>query len=663
MVPSITAHRAGRSLAASTAIDNPASSRSRLRGAEVPVVDVGRCASWWSRFSLNVGITRRARVYEGHELGDIENPVSAAARSSALPSLAQLMELSKRLVDEEQRVISPALRSQFYVAQKKILETTYTDQKKYRHDVDEAKKYLLEMHDVTQAYLDDGFKRGGTVYAFRNYAGSLLAFLPLIITGIRLQPKHAKDIAFQVNAAAGYFASVLLASGAGVACNARVLMHCTPIQDAKFNGSPNIAKELRSDVTPSYPAIKKELIESLGKSIEIQDDLKKLVDAKPLSELSNTERSHLRDALNAADFQDKDHQGKGVKYYLSRAQLHRVYIEGLKIQSGFQTMKVFGNFAAGWVTFLEKNKHLGIYIQLGAGFGQIIAQLLTAPYDQKTLQNAMFDLEIMARPLSGINHREDDKLIRGMMRTPLEVRVANLQLLMIMRVDEVAQQIGDMLKMRPADYKKYRQLLSMEKRSHDFQLLNNTVVERKKARLSEAIAAGEVSIGIAEVTSLPELHPFAGLLSRVAAITGIDLISIEQMVDLKRRDDDSDNSLSDDERERLNSLRVRLADLPADRTTQLVGSSELYEAFALATRRRSSQNSAVASELLAVALGVLSTRYSDGEILSEMINEATVAKGLNFPQTDQTRGTGGRDEATVRILMHQRQKRMLTGGN
>ena len=425
-------HAGGPSAAGALAFnaDRPAASRPHISGGGTPIIDVRQTASWWRRFALSTGLVRRPRVHQGDEVGDEENPIpSTAMRSSDLPSEDELLDLSIEFNKEEQRTIDPNLKAAFFALQKAMLETKNFDK------MPEAKKLLLAMHNVKQEDLDRGFERGGAVYAYRNFAGSMLAFLPLILTYVRTQPENLKNVAYQVKMAAGYFASVLLASCAGVACNARVLVHCTPIQDAEFDGSPYIADELDSRKTPSNPIIKNEL-------------------EACLKDLHDTTKSELDKAKSKAE---------AVKHYLGRAQLHRVYIDGLQLQSMFQTMKVFGNLAAGWVTFLEKNPRLGMQIQLGVGLGQMLAQRLVAPRDQKNLQNAMFELEIIARPLFEEPDYKHDQIIRGMLRTPREVRVLNIKNLMVMYVDELAQQIADILKITPAEYKKYRALVSKKK--------------------------------------------------------------------------------------------------------------------------------------------------------------------------------------------------------
>ena len=562
-------------------------------------------------------------------MGDEENLAYPATISPNIPSMQELIALSEEFIAEENRAIDANLKAKFYHIQKNMLETKDIGQ------MDAAQKCLLDMHGVKQEKLDRGFERGGAVYSYRNVVGSLIAFLPLAFTYIKTQPENIKNLPFQLKMSAGYFASVLLASCVGVACNARTLLHCTPIQDAEFDGSPFIADELKSINTPSYTKIHEELKGEFDAITNLKAQLIELENA-------NTAENRKKCKSLLEIVEKNKVENNGVKHYIARAQLHRAYIEGLQLQSLFQTVKVFGNFAAGWASFLKKDPRLGMYIQLGVGLGQIVMQRFVAPADQKKLQNAFFALEIMSRPLSGTDHHGDDQIIRKMMRTPREVRVLNLQSLMTSYVTEVAQQIADVLGMRPADYKEYRNLLSRRKHDEDFTLIKHRVDE-KRNQLDVAVRKGKLAHIVTGTIQMPEIDSFAGLLRDVHQVAALDLKSIEQLVELFRND--ADGKLTDQEQTTLQNLH-------AEFETKMLGinfldqpdlQEKLNLAFASAAKRRSARHTGWDSDILSKSFGMLSTRFSDEELLSELIHEVEKKKSVPNAQRNRNAAIEGAD--------------------
>ena len=610
---------------------NPSRQPGRIRSSDEPVVDPNQAASLFARYALASRQVRRPQIRAGHETGDVENPRQGATAPPKCPSQNQLIMLRDELTSEERREIDLDKKAQFFALQQEMLaEKDFTR-------MPEARQLLIDMHHLQQADLDRGFERGGAVYSYRNIAGSIISFMPLMLTYVRTQPEYVKDLGFQVKMSAAYFASVLLTACAGVACNARVLLHCTPIQDAEFDGSPYVLRELGADITPSHNDIKKELDKA-------RDEIDQLNNA--VTELQNSDHTkfdgNLKNVLDRLAGIDKN---KGIQHYLGRAQLHRVYIEGLQRQSLLQTSKVYGNLAAGWASFLTKNARLGMKVQFYVGMAQIIGQRIVAPADQKQLQNNLFELEIMSRPLSGTDHHADDEIIRGMLRTPREVRVNNLETLFTSYVDTLAQQIAGLAGTDVAEYKKYRRLVQQQIDTAEFKKLK-AQVDSKRMLPGDANGCDKLNGCVNVNFQRPENDSFSGLLIEVQRVTQFDLNSIGQLVDLERRL--VRNTLTDEELNQLVQLKQDFGDKilglsPQDRIA-FFESGKLSLALTQAHKRRSPRHLAFDSELLSATFNTLSTHFSNEEILAEIIVEVAIRREA-IPESMHV--SGGRIAARV----------------
>lgn len=605
--------------------DPVASRQPRIAGGLTSAVQPTQAARLWQRAASALGLTHHAQVGgDDEQIGDIENPMitgvgtgtatnaAVAATTPNIPSSEELRALSDDFIREEQRPIDPQRRAAFFALQKRMIETRDFE------PMAEARELLLQMHGVKQEVVDRGFERGGAVYSYRNLVGSMIAFAPLALTYVRTQPEHLKNLDFQVKAAGAYFTSVILASCIGVACNARTLLHCTPIQDAEFDGSPFVANELLTTNTPSYPTIKEELEQGLSQSTLLRNELERSLTE---FETSKTDETKERCLQLIEELKNTDDGNKGIQHYLARAQLHRVYIEGLQLQSAAQTVKVFGNLGAGWASFLKKDPRLGMYIQLGVGLGQILIQRMVAPADQKKLQNALFELEIMSRPLSGNDPHRDDQIIRGMMRTPREVRVQNLQNLAISHVRALAQQIGDIVGMSATDYQKYRGLLKRKNQTEEFAVLEARVAEMRD-KLTDAQRGGRSGSLPLSPSLRPENLPASTLVDDVRRMTGFDSQFFEDMIDLSRR---KGTSLSQEEHDQLDDLKHQFQEnilaLTDERKYELFGNPALSQALQQSMRSR---NATLDSAALSASLGLPSRRLSHEEILAEILD--TVAR-------------------------------------
>ena len=590
----------------------------RITGGGIAAVSATQISRLCRQGLAFCGLASNTQGVEVRPATDIENPLPLAEAGHRTEIDQALHQLSTDFIKEEQRAIDPALRDAFSALQK-----TMNDTQDYSN-MPQARALLLQMHGMEPDKVERGFERGGAVYSYRSIVGSTMAFLPLILTGIKTQQEYAKNLTFQLGMSAGYFGSVILASCAGVAVNARTLLHCTPIQDAEFDGSPYVSKELMSVNTPSYPKIQEELEASLKKATQLSTLLATtLADSNGLSE--EDKKNTCMRLINEADISDKN--DPGVKHYVARAQLHRAYIEGIQLQAGFQTMKVFGNLAAGWVSFFKNNPRLGIYVQLGVGLGQIVMQRVVAPADQKKLQYALLELEIMSRPLAGKNTQADDQEIRKMLRTPREVRVFNLESLTTAYITVLAQQIGDLLGMSAAEFEEYRRLLARKKNSEE--------LTTAKTKVDEAYAdiPAEVRFGIfprlnVESPQSSEPRLFEALVADICEITASSRNDIVRLVELSRRD--SDGKIAEGDGHHLDNLHTalgeKIADLSSFGQSALSGNVKLNRATERAVRRRSAQNAGFNSELAAAAFGTLSSRFSDEEILANIIDEISQQK-------------------------------------
>ena len=612
--------------------DNSIQPHARICGGGIAAVTTAQISRLYQQGRAFLGMAGTAQVHEDQPAEDIENQfhVGATAPRSAIDQA--LHELSEDFIKEEQRAIDPALKAAFAALQKSMNDT------RDYSNMPQARSLLLQMHGLKQDDVERGFKRGGAVYSYRNVVGSAIAFLPLIITAIKAKPEHKKDLAFQLKMSAGYFASVILASCAGVACNARTLLHCTPIQDAEFDGSPYVSKELMSVNTPSYPKIQQELEESLEKAIALSTALDLVVN----NEAGLTDADKKNVCIRMIEGAEKsDKNDLGVKHYLARAQLHRAYIEGIQLQAGFQTTKVFGNLAAGWAAFLKKDPKLGIYVQLGVGVGQIFAQRAVAPADQKKLQYALLELETMSRPLAGNNAQTDDQEIRKMIRTPREVRVFNLESLTTSYVTVLAQQIGDLLGMSAVDYESYRRLKMRKQNSEELAGLQ-TRVDQGYENLTAEERFGSLARPAIQAPQLSEPGFSGCLFSEIAELTSSSRDDIIRLIELRRRD--NDGKIAEDNRIKLDVLQIALGEkfcaLPELGQLALSGNEKLKRAFQLATCRRSSQNAGFASELAAATFGTLSGRFSDEEILAEVIQEIAVQQPLAWLRASTANNDG-----------------------
>jgi hypothetical protein len=402
-----------------------------------------------------------------------------------------LLRIGEDLISEEDREIDPHLKRAFIGVQRNIndwynaSEADRADPKALQGDVDRARELLLEMNGLKQEDVNKGFARGGKVYAWRSLAGNLLpvAAMSLIFVG---SGKQAKGHAWEWQL--GYLASAIVGAVAGYVVNTYALLHVTPIQDAEFDGaSDNMVRELRD--TKNYPEIQKNL-ETINNTIEGNPRLRAARDAF-MADPGNEELAReLEDLLDQTAAQDKN--DIGVQHYRVRAQLNRVYIGGLQWAGYSQAIKFGLNLGAGWAAYARKDPRMAAYLQI-AGFAvSTIFTRLGAPADQIAMQNAMLDIVIMARPLSGeypdtgemseaqASAREkDDREVRAMVRTPLEVRATCLLSLAEAQVEILQQEIASMLGMSTTQFRRYQRL----KERDDYQTKLESLEKQFSARI------------------------------------------------------------------------------------------------------------------------------------------------------------------------------------
>ena len=588
----------------------------RISGSSVSAVSSGQIANLLQRMTDFFGMTTGVHVQSNADSFDAENPQHAAQRPTptvsipGVPTTEDLSTLSADFIREEQRPINQDLKAEFLAVQRRM------SQAQDLSEMPHARSLLLQMHGVTQEKVDLGFRRGGAVYSYRNVAGSSIAFLPLILTHIRSQPGNVKNPELQFNMAAAYFVSVIAVSCIGVACNARTLLHCTPIQDAEFDGSPFVARELQSSVTPSYIKIQQEICTAIADGSITE---REVTNASEEWEANKSERNtqRFRTAIEAAEkANDLD---KGSKHYLARAMLHRVYIEGLQLQSGFQTLKVFGNLAAGWASFVKHDPRMGISIQLGVGLGQMFAQRLVAPSDQVKLQNGLFGLEIASRQLSGIDQQRDDQMVRGMMRTPREVRVQNLQSLVTAHVTACAQQIGDILAMSATDYKKYRALLKRKNDTKEFGEIEKKINDAR-SKLTQSQLEGGLANSTIHLSLRPDDQVAVPLVEEIRRTTDFDSAELAELIDLSRRT--STTPLCSYELGQLDMLKEHfqhhIESLSEAQQRAFFNSPVLIQALA---KYAGPSESGLNSTQLAAIFGFKSRHDSDDEILACVIHD------------------------------------------
>lgn len=620
--PSITSTNRQQAVAfAPDYADNPSAGTPRISGSGMSAVSSGQIANLLQHMTDFFGMTTGARVQPNADLYDAENPQRTADRLSppvsvpGIPTAEELSTLSADFIREEQRPINRDLKAEFLAVQKRM------SQAQNFSEMPHARSLLLQMHGVTQEKVDRGFRRGGAVYSYRNVAGSSLAFLPLILTHIRSQPENLKNPELQFNMAAAYFVSVIAVSCIGVACNARTLLHCTPIQDAEFDGSPFIARELQSSVTPGYIKIQQEILAAIDTGSYAE---KAVTETGKKWQANKTEENEklFRAAIDAAEHANK--LDKGGKHYLARAMLHRVYIEGLQLQSGFQTLKVFGNLAAGWAGFVKHDPRLGMSIQLGVGLGQMFVQRLVAPSDQVKLQNGLFGLEIASRQLSGIDQRRDDQMVRGMMRTPREVRVQNLQSLMTSHLSACAQQIGDILGMTGTDYKKYRTLLKRKNDTKKFEEIEKEINDAR-AKLTQFQLGGSFANYTTRLSLRPDDQAAVPLVEEIRRTTDFDSAFLAEMIHLSRRESRTD--LSFDELVQLGMLKEQfqhhIQSLSEAQKSTFFNSAALTQALA---KYVGPSEFGLNSTLLAAVFSFKPLHDPDDEILAHVIHDIARAQ-------------------------------------
>jgi hypothetical protein len=343
------------------------------------------------------------------------------------------LQLSSDIVAEETRPLDQELIAQYLAVQLKIISTDDFSL------MPQAQALLMRIHNLTQEHVDAGFKDAGAWHSYRNMPGSLINLVPLALIFEMNKEQYHDDPAALLKFQAGYLVATIAATIIGTFANARALIQTTPLVDASFNGAPNIAPELSS--TPSYQEIKKELEEA---ECSVKDDVP--LQAAIAAYRENPDSEELKQAvikeLDRADAADRNTPGK--KHFFTRAQLHRVYIEGLRLQATVTTAKGIGTMAAGWVGFFT-NPVVAAYTLIGFTVSQILAQRVVAPHDQVRLQNLMWELMIISRPLSG-DQASDDAIMRSMVRTPLEVRANSLEGVLANYLELLEQDMAALLK-------------------------------------------------------------------------------------------------------------------------------------------------------------------------------------------------------------------------
>lgn len=521
-------------------------------------------------------------------------PTAAAAKKAA-SVLADRLELSAKIIAEEDGPLDMEKLEQFRTLQHEVIESGDMTR------MPELMDLLLDLNHLSKKDVEAGFKESGAKLSYRNTLGSLIGLLPLILVFEMSREKYKHDPTMSSVLSGAYMVATIAAVLAGASVNSRALIQGTPFVDAACNGAPDIAPELAQ--TPSYLEIKKEL-EDLHARVKDDSGLKSALEAFRKDPGNAELKAAVEGELDRADQADLDAPGK--KHFYARAQLHLVYIKGYQIQASLQTGKAIGNFGAGWAGFFT-NPRVAAYVQIATTLTQIVGQRVVAPNDQVRLQSLMWELEIMSRKLTG-DDETDAAIVKGMVRTPLKVRATSLEGLTTNYNERMEQTISGILQKADPSFGATDGLAEFR----DYTNLHERAVHPQRlAALGATVQSGIERLTAAEGASLTEQLAQAqgkqrdGLIAQIADKLGMPAPQYRQLLDLSAKPFDK---LSETEQHQLddalNAATVARDGLTPDEQYEISGFSGHMEQLKAATMDRDFQRERELCDQIAGKLGI-----------------------------------------------------------
>ncbi|RJF92111.1 hypothetical protein D3871_26050 [Noviherbaspirillum saxi] len=324
---------------------------------------------------------------------------------------------------------------------------------KTEEDTDQAVRMYAKAMGADWDTMEAGWRAAGRVASVRSFTMNAMSTLwPMVLLG-------GTFVGPRLNYSAAYLGGQVLHSFAlGPWLSGIMQVFLVSRSDLSRRDQSDRCEDLKA---PPFPKIVKNFEAAMKRAEAAERVWRKTKDDFP-DDMAAQEKAWLdvQETLPALE--------TAVKQYLTRADVNTINYKNQYYQSIGKYLKFLTNLAAGWVGY-SAGRQAQLAIQIAANLSQMVAQQITAPWDEVAKQKytllatlrtgAFLKEESRKTPPNMLTADDvDTGALRKQLRGPLEVRMRQVQEIYAYQRKKIEQSIAIAMGMNPTSWRKWKAL-------------------------------------------------------------------------------------------------------------------------------------------------------------------------------------------------------------